>query len=74
MDGSAGFNLCGGTICGCKGYGGAVNISRQGRMEFSAGLIEGCESLSCGGAILLEGSRPHLLWRRWHRGADHSRP
>lgn len=58
MDGSAVFNLCGGTICGCKGYGGAVNISGQGRMEFSAGLIEGCESLSSGGAILLEYSDP----------------
>lgn len=58
VDGSAVFNLCGGTICGCKGYGGAVNISGQGRMEFSAGLIEGCESLSSGGAILLEYSDP----------------
>lgn len=27
-------------------------------MEFSAGLIEGCESLSSGGAILLEYSDP----------------
>lgn len=58
VDGSAVFNLCGGTICGCKGYGGAVNISGQGRMEFSASLIEGCESLSSGGAILLEYSDP----------------
>ena len=58
VDGSAVFNLCGGTICGCKGYGGAVSISSQGRMEFSAGLIEGCESLSSGGAILLERSDP----------------
>ena len=58
VDGSAVFNLCGGTICGGKGYGGAVNISGQGRMEFSAGLIEGCESLSSGGAILLEYSDP----------------
>ncbi len=58
VDGVAVFNLCGGTIRGCKGYGGAVNISGQGRMEFSAGLIEGCESLSCGGAILLELSGP----------------
>ena len=58
VDGSAVFNLCGGTICGCKGYGGAVSISSQGRMEFSAGLIEGCESLSSGGAILLEYSDP----------------
>ena len=58
VDGLAVFNLCGGTICGCKGYGGAVNISGQGRMEFSAGLIEGCESLSSGGAILLEYSDP----------------
>lgn len=58
VDGSAVFNLCGGTICGCKGYGGAVNISGQGRMEFSAGLIEGCESLSSGGAILPEYSDP----------------
>ena len=58
VDGLAVFNLCGGTICGCKGYGGAVSISSQGRMEFSAGLIEGCESLSSGGAILLEYSDP----------------
>lgn len=58
VDGVAVFNLCGGTIRGCKGYGGAVNISGQGRMEFSDGLIEGCESLSCGGAILLELSGP----------------
>ena len=58
VDGSAVFRLCGGTIRRCKGYGGAVSISRQGRMEFSAGLIEDCESLSCGGAILLERSDP----------------
>ena len=58
VDGVAVFNLCGGTIRGCKGYGGAVNISGQGRMEFSAGLIEGCESESYGGAILLERSDP----------------
>ena len=58
VDGLAVFNLCGGTIRGCKGYGGAVNISSQGRMEFSAGLIEDCESLSCGGAILLQLSDP----------------
>ena len=58
VDGSAVFNLCGGTIRGCKGYGGAVSISSQGRMEFIAGFIEDCESLSCGGAILLEHSVP----------------
>lgn len=58
VDGAAVFNLCGGTIRSCKGYGGAVSISSQGRMEFSAGLIEGCESLSCGGAILLQRSDP----------------
>lgn len=58
VDGAAVFRLCGGTIRGCTGYGGAVSISSQGRMEFSAGLIEGCESLSCGGAILLEYSDP----------------
>ena len=58
VDGLAVFNLCGGTIRGCKGYGGAVNISSQGRMEFSAGLIEDCESLNCGGAILLQLSDP----------------
>ena len=58
VDGSAVFNLCGGTIRGCKGYGGAVSISSKGHMEFSAGLIEGCESLSCGGAILLQLSAP----------------
>ena len=58
VDGAAVFRLCGGTIRGCKGYGGAVSISSQGRMEFSAGLIEGCESLSSGGAILLERSDP----------------
>ena len=58
VDGLAVFNLCGGTIRGCKGYSGAVSISSQGRMEFSAGLIENCESLSSGGAILLELSDP----------------
>ena len=58
VDGGAVVDLGGGTSRGCKGYGGAVNISGQGRMEFSAGLIEGCESLSCGGAILLELSGP----------------
>ena len=58
VDGSAVFRLCGGTIRRCKGYGGAVSISSQGRMEFSAGLIEDCESLSCGGAILLQRSDP----------------
>lgn len=58
VDGAAVFRLCGGTIRGCTGYGGAVAIGGQGRMEFSAGLIEDCESLSCGGAILLEGSAP----------------
>ena len=58
VDGLAVFNLCGGTIRGCKGYGGAVSISSQGRMEFSAGLIENCKSLSSGGAILLELSDP----------------
>ena len=58
VDGAAVFRLCGGTIRGCKGFGGAVVIGSQGRMELSAGLIEDCESLSCGGAILLEGSAP----------------
>ena len=58
VDGLAVFNLCGGIIRGCKGYSGAVSISSQGRMEFSAGLIENCESLSSGGAILLELSDP----------------
>lgn len=58
VDGAAVFNLCGGTIRGCKGYGGAVAIGGQGRMELSAGLIEDCESESCGGAILLENSMP----------------
>ena len=53
VDGAAVFRLCGGTIRGCTGYGGAVAIGGQGRMEFSAGLIENCESLDCGGAILL---------------------
>ena len=51
VDGAAVFRLCGGTIRGCTGYGGAVAIGGQGRMEFSAGLIENCESLDCGGAI-----------------------
>ena len=58
VDGLAVFKLRGGTIRGCKGYGGAVSISSQGRMEFIAGFIEDCESLSCGGAILLEHSVP----------------
>lgn len=58
VDGAAVFRLCGGTIRGCKGFGGAVVIGSQGRMELSAGLIEGCESLSSGGAILLEYSDP----------------
>ena len=58
VDGAAVFRLCGGTIRGCKGFGGAVVIGSQGRMELSAGLIEDCESLSCGGAILPEGSAP----------------
>ena len=58
VDGAAVFRLCGGTIRGCTGYGGAVAIGGQGRMEFSAGLIENCESLDCGGAILLEYSDP----------------
>ena len=58
VDGEAVFNLCGGTIRGCRGYGGAVSISSKGHMEFSAGLIEGCESLRCGGAILLQLSAP----------------
>ena len=58
VDGAAVFRLCGGTIRGCKGYGGAVAIGGQGRMELSAGLIENCESLDCGGAILLASSAP----------------
>lgn len=58
VDGAAVFRLCGGTIRGCKGYGGAVAIGGQGRMEFSAGLIENCESLDCGGAILLVSTAP----------------
>lgn len=58
VDGAAVFRLCGGTIRGCKGYGGAVAIGGRGRMEFSAGLIENCESLDCGGAILLASSAP----------------
>lgn len=58
VDGSAVFRLCGGTIRRCKGYGGAVAIGGRGRMEFSAGLIENCESLDCGGAILLASSAP----------------
>lgn len=58
VDGAAVFRLCGGTIRGCTGYGGAVAIGGQGRMEFSAGLIENCESLDCGGAILLVSTAP----------------
>ena len=58
VDGSAVFRLCGGTIRGCTGYGGAVAIGGQGRMELSAGLIENCESLDCGGAILLVSTAP----------------
>ena len=58
VDGAAVFRLCGGTIRGCTGYGGAVAIGGQGRMELSAGLIENCESLDCGGAILLASSAP----------------
>ena len=58
VDGAAVFRLCGGTIRGCTGYGGAVAIGVQGRMEFSAGLIENCESLDCGGAILLVSTAP----------------
>lgn len=58
VDGAAVFRLCGGTVRGCTGYGGAVAIGGQGRMEFSAGLIENCESLDCGGAILLVSTAP----------------
>ena len=58
VDGAAVFRLCGGTIRGCTGYGGAVAIGGQGRMELSAGLIENCESLDCGGAILLVSTAP----------------
>lgn len=58
VDGAAVFRLCGGTIRGCKGYGGAVAIGGQGRMEFSAGLIENCESLDYGGAIQLVSTAP----------------
>ena len=58
VDGAAVFRLCGGTIRGCTGYGGAVASGGQGRMEFSAGLIENCESLDCGGAILLVSTAP----------------
>ncbi len=58
VDGAAVFRLSGGTIRGCTGYGGAVVIGGQGRMEFSAGLIENCESLDCGGAILLVPTAP----------------
>ena len=58
VDGAAVFRLCGGTIRGCKGFGGAVVIGSQGRMELSAGLIEDCESLDCGGAILLVSTAP----------------
>lgn len=53
VDGAAVFRLCGGTIRGCTGYGGAVAIGGQGRMELSAGLIENCESLDCGGTLTL---------------------
>lgn len=58
VDGAAVFRLCGGTIRGCTGYGGAVAIGGQGRMELSAGLIENCESLDYGGAILLVSTAP----------------